>query len=233
MTGSLAALALALFAFVASHLALPVAAVRAALVARLGENGYLIFYSAVSLALFAWAIAAFIAAPRIDLWTAPTVLRHIALTLVLLAALLLVCGYSQGNPTMVKLGRLAGAQPYGVIRVTRHPIMWSGGLWAIAHVLANGDAAGLMLFGGIGFLALAGTVHLDSRRRQTGGAEWRALEAKTSNVPFLALARGRAGAGFGRTLAEIGALRLVLGAALFALLFWAHPYVIGVPAFRP
>lgn len=233
MTGSLAALALALFAFVASHLALPVAAVRAALVARLGENGYLIFYSVISLALFAWAIAAFVAAPRVGLWTPSTALRHLALTLVLLAALLIVCGYSQGNPTMVKLGRLAGEQPYGIIRVTRHPIMWSGGLWAIAHVLANGDAAGLLLFGGIGFLALAGTVLIDRRRRQAGGADWQALEARTSNVPFVALAQGRAGAGLGRTLAEIGALRLILGAALFAALFWAHPYVIGVPAFRP
>lgn len=233
MTGTLAALALALFAFVASHLALPVAAVRAALIARLGENGYLIFYSVISLALFAWAIAAYIAAPRIDLWTSPTALRHVALTLVFLAALFLICGYSQGNPTMVKLDRLAGEQPRGIIRVTRHPIMWSGGLWAIAHLLANGDAAGLMLFGGVGFLALAGTVLIDRRRRRTGGEAWRALEAKTSNVPFVALIQGRAGAGLGWTLAEIGALRLGLGVALFALLFWAHPYVIGVPAFRP
>ena len=233
MTGTLAWLALALFAFVASHLALPVAAVRAALVHRLGENGYLIFYSALSLAFFAWAIAAFAAAPTVVLWTPPTALRHLALSLVLLAALLLVCGYSQGNPTMVKLGRFAGEQPRGVIRVTRHPIMWSGGLWAIAHLLANGDAAGMMLFAGIGFVAHAGTLLIDRRRAASGGEAWRALAAKTSNLPFVALAQGRAGAGLGQTLAEIGVWRLAAGVALFVALFLAHPWAIGVPAFRP
>ena len=52
MTGSLAALAFAAFAFVASHLALPVPAVRRRLTAALGENGYLVFYSALSLLLY-------------------------------------------------------------------------------------------------------------------------------------------------------------------------------------
>lgn len=233
MTGSLAWLVLALFAFVAAHLALPVAAVRAALVNRLGENGYLIFYSVLSLALLTWAVAAFLAAPKVILWTAPTALRHVAPTLVFLAALLVACGYTQRNPTMVKFDRFAGEQPYGVIRVTRHPIMWGVGLWAVAHLLANGDAGGLILFGGIGFLSFAGAALIDRRRGRSGGAAWQALVAKTSNLPFLALIQGRAGAGLGQTLAEIGAWRLVLGVALYAALFAAHPWVIGVPAFRP
>ncbi len=233
MTGSLTWLVLALLAFVASHMALPLAAARAALVARLGENGYLIFYSILSLALLAWVIAAYRESPTVALWAPPTALRHTALTLMLLASLLLACGYTQGNPTMLKLGRRAGAQPYGIIRVTRHPIMWAGGLWAIAHVLANGDAAGLVLFVGIGFLAIAGTTRIDRRHRRLGGEAWRALEAKTSNVPFVALVQGRAGAGLGWTLAEIGVWRLVLGVALFAGLFLAHPWLAGVPAFRP
>ena len=141
MTGSLAALAVAAFAFVASHLALPVPAVRRRLTATLGENGYLVFYSLLSLALFLWMVAAFAAAPATPLWTAPTGLRHLAMTVMLPAALLVACGYSQGNPTAVVLDRFAGEQPYGITRVSRHPVMWGVGLWAVAHVAANGEAA--------------------------------------------------------------------------------------------
>ncbi|MBI1986600.1 MAG: NnrU protein, partial [Rhodospirillales bacterium] len=146
MTGSLAALAVAAFAFVASHLALPVPAVRQRLTAALGEYGYLALYSALSIALFVWMVAAYAAAPEMPLWTAPTGLRHLALSVMLPAVLLFVCGYTQRNPTAVVLDRFAGEQPYGITRVSRHPVMWGVGLWAIAHIIANDDAASLILF---------------------------------------------------------------------------------------
>jgi len=233
MTGSLAALAVAAFVFVASHLALPVPAVRRRLTATLGENGYLVFYSLLSLALFLWMVAAFAAAPATPLWTAPTGLRHLAMTVMLPAALLVACGYSQGNPTAVVLDRFAGEQPYGITRVSRHPVMWGAGLWAIAHLLANDDAAALILALAIGVLAFAGAALIDRRRAQAGGDAWRRLCQRTSSLPFLALAQGRAGAGLGQTLAEIGAWRLSFGCAVYAALILAHPWIAGVPAFRP
>lgn len=232
MTGSLAALAVAAFAFVSSHLALPVPAVRRRLTAVLGENGYLVFYSALSLALFLWMVAAFAAAPQTPLWTAPTALRHLALSVMLPAVLLVVCGYTQRNPTAVVLDRFAGEQPYGVTRVSRHPVMWGVGLWAVAHIIANDDAASLILFLAIGFLAFAGAALIDRRRARTGGEAWRRLTDRTSNLPFAALVHGRAGAGLKRTLAEVGAWRLLLGVALYAGLLVAHPWIAGVPAFR-
>jgi uncharacterized membrane protein len=233
MTGSLAALAVAAFAFVSSHLALPVPAVRRRLTEVLGENGYLVFYSALSLALFLWMIAAFAAAPATPLWTAPTALRHLALSIMVPAVLLVVCGYTQRNPTAVVLDRFAGDQPYGITRVSRHPVMWGLGLWAVAHLLANDDAASLILFFAIGFLAFAGATLIDRRRARMGGEAWRRLKDCTSNLPFAALAQGRAGAGLGQTFAEIGAWRLAVGVTLYAGLLIAHPWIAGVPAFRP
>jgi len=233
MTGSLAALAFAAFAFVASHLALPVPAVRRRLTAALGENGYLVFYSALSLLLFFWMVAAFKTAPEMPLWTAPTALRHLALSVMLPAVLLVVCGYTQRNPTAVVLDRFAGDQPYGITRVSRHPVMWGVGLWAVAHLIANDDAAALILFSAIGFLAFAGAALIDRRRARTGGEAWRRLEGRTSNLPLLALAQGRAGAGISRAVAEIGAWRLLLVAVLYAGLLIAHPWFAGSPAFRP
>ncbi len=40
----------------------------------------------------------------------------------------------------------------------RHPMLWSAVLWSIAHLLANGDLASLVLFGGIGLWALGSMV---------------------------------------------------------------------------
>jgi len=36
----------------------------------------------------------------------------------------------------------------------RHPMLWGTAIWAGAHLLVNGDAASLVLFGGIGVWAL-------------------------------------------------------------------------------
>ena len=232
MTGNIAWLSIATTAFVASHLALPLPAVRDPMTRRFGEWGYLAFYSVVALVTFAWMLAAFAAAPEARLWQPPTALRHLALTLVFLAVLFVVAGYTKANPTAVMLDRLPGDPCRGITRVTRHPVLWGIALWAVAHVLANGRAAALVLFLGMGVLALAGAALIDRRRRLAGGKAWRDLEAMTSNVPFAAIREGRAGAGVGRTLAEIGWWRLALSVLVYAVLLAAHPWIAGVPAFR-
>ncbi len=43
-------------------------------------------------------------------------------------------------------GRIAG--------MVRHPMLWGMVLWAVAHLLVNGDLASLVLFGGLGLWAL-------------------------------------------------------------------------------
>ena len=44
--------------------------------------------------------------------------------------------------------------PGNLKRFTAHPMLWAVTLWALVHLLANGDLAGLLLFGGFGLYAL-------------------------------------------------------------------------------
>ena len=63
-----------------------------------------------------------------------------------LAFVLLVCGYWR-NPTIVGADRLLKSQDpaRGMIRITRHPIMWAIMLWATSHIVARGDLKSLDL----------------------------------------------------------------------------------------
>ncbi len=192
MSGSLETLGLAAFLFVATHLVLPTAAVRGALVGQLGENGYLGLYSLISLALLGWMISAYGSAPEVTLFEPNTGMRHAALTLMLVACFLFVGGLTAPNPTLAATpGRGLEDGPRGVLKITRHPLMWSFGLWGGAHLLANGDAAAWILFGSIAFLALAGTLHIDARKRARLGQAWSDFEGRSSNLPLAAIAKGR------------------------------------------
>ena len=120
---------------------------------------------------------------------------------------------------------LAGAEgPRGITKITRHPAMWGVALWALVHVLATGNVASLILFGGLGGLALAGAAHIDRRRRLAGGEAWQRLEAETSNVPFLALVQVRTRLDW----REIGWWRLALAAVVYVAMLFGHQWVIGV-----
>jgi uncharacterized membrane protein len=72
------------------------------------------------------------------------------------AALLFVGGLTTPNPTIAGKAFIDNeiAPPSGVLRITRHPMMWAFGLWACSHLIANGDLASLLFFGAIAALAL-------------------------------------------------------------------------------
>jgi uncharacterized membrane protein len=110
----------------------------------------------------------------------------------------------------------------GVLRITRHPFLWGVALWAAGHLLVNGDAASLALFGALLALAVFGTFSIDAKRKRALGPAWEQFAAQTSNVPFAARQR--------ISLSEIGWWRLLLGAAIWAALLFGHPYLFGSPA---
>jgi uncharacterized membrane protein len=229
MTGSLAALALATAVFVASHVVLSTLPIRSRLVAALGETGFRLGYSLLALALLAWLVAAYRAAPFVELWWPPPGLRHLSLLLVAVASVLLVAGLTTAGPAPIQPGRgngagVAAASPVGIYRITRHPAMWALGLWAVAHLLANGDRAAVILFAGMAGLALAGAINSDHRRRAVLGDGWAGYRAQTSFLPFQAILAGRTRLRLG----EIGLARLAGGLALFAALLFAHPWLFGV-----
>ncbi len=218
----LAQLALASVAFLATHFA-PSTSLREAVVRRAGEKAYLGLYSLVALATLGWMIWAYRnAAPQV-LWQGLTFLPAIAMPF---ALILLAAGVLGKNPTAVgQAGLLRADDPArGILRVTRHPVMWAIMLWALAHLLARGTLNGAIFFGSFFALAALGTVAIDARKARTSGDDWRRFAARTSNVPFVAIAQGRNRFAPG----EIGLVRTAFGLILYGGLLVSHAWLFGL-----
>jgi uncharacterized membrane protein len=117
---------------------------------KLGDSLWKVLYSLVSIAGLALIVIGY-GQSRMDpvwLWYPPVALRHIALLLTLIAFVLLAATYVPGNRIKAKLG---------------HPMYVAIKTWALAHLLANGTVADVLLFGG--FLAWAIAGFAVSRRR--------------------------------------------------------------------
>jgi tripartite-type tricarboxylate transporter receptor subunit TctC len=192
---------------------------RPKLVGAMGEWPYRGAYSLVAFITLAWMIWAYAGAPREPLWSGFREIPRIVMPIVFV---LLACGYSR-NPTLVGADKLLKSDDpaRGIIRITRHPIMWGIMLWAAAHILARGDLSALVFFGGFLLLAALGTVLMD--RRKSSNPDFRRFSDVTSNVPFVAIAQGR-----NRIVwREIGWLRPAIGIALFVAVFFLHPWISG------
>ncbi len=212
-------LALATAAFLVTHF-VPSTPLRPALVRAMGEWPYRGLYSVVALATLVWMIRAYVQAPVEPLWAG---LRELPLFIMPFAFILLACGTAR-NPTAVGADRLLKSEEpaRGMIRITRHPLMWAIVLWSLAHVAARGDVQSLIFFGGFFVLAALGTVSIDARK--SSNPDWPRFEARTSNIPFLAIAQGR-----NRPVwSEIGWLKPALGLALYAAFLFLHPLFFGV-----
>ena len=135
MDTELITLAAANIAFVGTHFAMS-HPLRRPMVRVLGAGGFQIAYTLVSFAALGWVYLAFIAAPPADLpgsgeagWIIATVLTW--------PAMVLLAGSLAGNPALPtpQAAAQARAIPRGVFRVTRHPMMWGIGLWALSHLV--------------------------------------------------------------------------------------------------
>ncbi len=221
-------LTLAAIAFVAAHFLMSSTGLRPRLAARVGERGYTALFSAQAFALIIWMAMAFRTAP-VDrfIWALPGG-AHLTLALMPFILLLAVGGFAAPNPSAAMMAAPDRTwQPKGILTVTRHPVMWAFGLWALLHILANGDLAGLIFFGAFAVLALGGTLAIDAKKRRSWTPEsWQAFSATTSNLPFLAIARKRTGLDW----KGIGWKPVLIAAASYlAIVFWLHPRIIGVP----
>ena len=210
---------LATAAFLATHF-VSSTPLRGALVAAMGEWPYRGLYSAVAGITLAWMIWAYGQAPRTELLWAP--LRLLPLLVMPFSLILVVTGYWR-NPSMVGAEKLLKSDEpaRGMIRITRHPLMWGIMLWAGAHILARADLNSIVFFGGFLALAAAGTLLMDARKKKD--ADFQRFAAVTSHVPFVAIAQGR-----NRPVwREIGWLRPAIGIALYLVLLAAHPWLFG------
>lgn len=211
--------------FLASHAAPAHPTLKARLVAALGLRGYLVLFNALSILLLVWLIVAAGRAPYVELWDQQIWQRWIVNVVMPLAILLGVFGIGTVNPLSFG-GRKEGFDPDhpGIAGLVRHPLLWAFLLWASAHLLANGDLAHVLLFGGFATMAVLGMSAIDARnRRRLGVANWARLSARTSQIPLVALLSGRWRPWRGPTL-----WRLALALAIWPTLLWLHPLVIGV-----
>lgn len=212
--------ALAFALFFLSH-SLPVRPpVRGWLVARLGQGGFTLAYSALSLVMLGWLVVAADRAPFVVLWAwAPW---QSTLALVAMLAVCLLLALAVGRPNPFSFGgagndRFDPARP-GVVRWFRHPILAALLVWAAVHCLANGDLAHVILFSAFALFALAGGRLVDRRKRREMGPRWEELRAQVAASPPVPRPLSPA----------VLVLRLAAGLLLYMALLALHPVIFGV-----
>lgn len=218
--------------FVLIHLMISGTRARDGLVARLGQGPYQAAFSlltAIGLVWLAFAYGQARGSPGNEpYWTVGEASRQVQMVVQLLAVMLIVIGLSTRNPTSVRQeGALERPDVVrGVLRVTRHPFLWGVALWALGHLVVNGDRASLVLFGSLLILAVTGTASIDAKRKRALGPAWDGFAAQTSNIPFAAIVAGRQ-----RLIwSEIGVWRILAAVAVYLALVLGHPHFAGVPA---
>ena len=188
----LAIMVLGLIVFIAPHVFVTRRHARAQVIAHAGEVSYKIGFSIVSIIgvlLIAYGFGLYRATGWINVWYPPVWTRHLALPLVWISVIMIVAAYIPGN----------------IKRVLKHPMLAGVKLWAVAHLIANGDLGSIILFGSI--LGWAVYDRISLKRRTDPGAP---------AIPV---------GGWPRDVAAV-----VVGTLLYlALAFWFHPAVIGVP----
>lgn len=160
---------------------------RTDIVARIGLNPYKALYSlslvlALVLIVFGWR-----STPPSSVWLPPVEMRHLAMALMPIAVVLFI---SARAPTDIK-------------QFIRHPQLTGVKLWAVAHLLANGEQRSIVLFGGLLAWAVLEVIFINRRE----GAR-----VKPPRV------------GMVKTLVTV-----LIGLAVTAVLVYAHPWIAGRP----
>jgi uncharacterized membrane protein len=217
-------LALASFVWFAIHAFVAGSGLRWWLVERLGERGFRGLFSLLSLASLIFLIDAYRKAPFYPLWFSPKVIHWLPLLVMPLALALCVGAFSVPNPTAVGaesiLQRTDAAR--GVLRITRHPFLWSVALWSAAHLLVTGHVSAILFFGSLLASALRGTTSIDDKRRHTSKAEFTRYAEVTSNLPFAAIVQGNNHLVWSELV-----LPLAVAALLLLLLLGVHLRLFG------
>jgi len=217
-------LMLAALVWIAIHLGLAGTSLRDAVVWRIGEGPFRGVFSLLSIVALVLLVWAWHAAPSTLIWVAPDWLRWLLVLAMLPAFVLFIASVSGRNPTLIGPADGGTRAPRGVIRVTRHPMLWSFAIWAGVHIVGNGDSAAIVFFGAFLVTALAGMPSIDTKLARRDGNTWQALSAATSIVPFAAIAQGR-----NRFVpGEIGWLTPVIGVAAWIVVLVGHPWLFGV-----
>jgi uncharacterized membrane protein len=181
-------LVVGLILFLGTHAFTRLRLVRDGMEARLGAQPFKGLYSLIALAGFGLIIIGYgqyRAAGYIQVWTPPAALKHFAYLLLMPVFVLLIAAYTKGK----------------IKAAVVHPMLAAVKLWALAHLLVNGDLGSMLLFGGFLAWGLFARIKLGKTERLV--APW----------------------SMGDTVAIIGGL-----IAWVVMLMWLHPLLIGVAA---
>ena len=184
-------LILGLLLFLGVHSFAMLRGARAAAIHIVGEKYYRLGFtikSALGLVLIVIGFDRWRAAGAAVIWNPPLWTHDLTAAAMWLAFVSLAC---------------MGKRPGRIKGFLKHPMLVAIKLWAFGHLLANGDVAGMLLFGT--FLAWAVVDRIAVKRRGDLGAPAMPRFTRADGVALLA------------------------GSAAFVLMFWAHRYLVGVP----
>jgi len=186
-------LILGLVLFLGIHTVTTLRSTRAAVIGRLGEGPYkglYSFVSAVGLVLIVWGFVRYRSAGYIQVWDPPFAIFHtVALVLLWFAFVALAAAY---------------APPSKIKATLRHPMLVAVKVWALSHLLVNGDLGSMLLFGAL--LAWAIYDRIAVKRRGDQGA------------PPVARFGGN------------DAIVIAIGTVAYFAILWLHESLIGVAA---
>jgi uncharacterized membrane protein len=181
--------------FLGVHLLPSLPELRDRLIGRLGKNPYRGLFSLLSALGFVLIVWGFARAPFLQVWTPPSWTRYLAMLLMLPVFILLIAAYLPGK----------------IKATVKHPFLVAIKTWALAHLVANGDLASMVLFGS--FLAYAVIDRIGLKHRPATGLFTVGGVPESPRNDIIAVAGG-----------------LVL---YVVFLIWLHPLLIGVPVLRP
>jgi uncharacterized membrane protein len=185
---------LGLIVFLGAHAFVSMRNERAGLISRIGRGPYLGLFTLVSivgLVLIGFGFARYRAEGLIPVWYPPAWTRQIVVAAMWPASIAVVAAYIPGD----------------IKRVLKHPMLVGVKIWAVAHLCANGDLGGMILFAAV--LAWAVYDRITLKRRSDPGAPPIPLGGRRNDI-----------------------IAIVVGTILYlALGFVFHPIVIGLPAF--
>ena len=211
-------------AFLVTHLGVSGTPLRAALQDALGAQPYLGIYSVLAFVSLGLMIYGYSQVPHVDfIWFPSQAAYMVTKAFLLISLVVLVMGALTKNPTQVMNEAALDHEVSGMLKITRHPIQWGILLFAIGHIIANGDTASLMFFGTFALVSFFGMVSMDQRKRQESDPRWDNFMKNTSMVPFAALIAGRQTF----TAADINWMGLLAGLGLYAAVYWMHGLVSG------
>jgi uncharacterized membrane protein len=190
----LAVLILGLVLFIGAHVFVTMRPQRNALIRTVGPGAYKGLFALVAIAgvvLIGWGYGTYRATDWIPIWNPPSWTRHVTVLLMWPASIAFVATYIPGD----------------IKRVLKHPTLVAVKLWAVAHLISNGDLGSIILFGSL--LAWAVYDRITLKQRTDPGGPKIPVGGRRNDI-----------------------IAIVVGTIVYlALGLLFHPLVIGVAVF--